>query len=583
MSTVAAPLPRQAPLADFISIGAGFRRSVNIERDSDAIDLVRAYRPTSRAMAALEQLADGLNGQSAALALALIGPYGTGKSAFALFVSALLASPDNPARPLAQANLKANAPALALRLSAPLGDSRGLLRIQVNAIPDSLTRQLLRACANAAAREQLPAPLIKRMESGARAQTRPVPRMDRVLALLGELKQAWTDAGSGVQLLKTIGLLNLIGAQRGLKSSERVLRLLFGESLDAPLAALQAASIIHFRGFSGEYRVWQGSDFDLRAALERATAEQSSRALADLLNSLNPLPPMVARRASIETGTLRSFRVRFTSAERWPPEATEDELTLWLYLAEPAENVRLDGAPELAVIAVCRSTEHLRERVAEWQALIELPRLHAELQQDPVAMREHLAWLENAEFAQHCDEHPAEAGAAMTATVEPFIARLIAVLRELNGAYPALLAHWHRRLAQSLLQQQTPRDLADTRAALARRYRGLDRYAAQQGNAGAFLRWLCDTGHQPDPTAWLESLMTLLAKVPPAKWRESHRVNAELRLEDMAGQIADLESLCQSLPNSQGRPADEDDSFMLKLIRPGQEERRQRGSPAQLT
>ena len=129
-----------------------------------------------------------------------------------------------------------------------------------------------------------------------------------------------------VRLLKTIGLLNLIGAQRGLKASEAVLRLLFGEDLDALLNTLQAASIIHFRGYAQEFRVWQGSDFDLHAALEQAAAEQSGRLLADTLNTLAPLPPVVARRASIETGTLRSFQVQFTSAERWPPAGTDAEL-----------------------------------------------------------------------------------------------------------------------------------------------------------------------------------------------------------------------------------------------------------------
>lgn len=1107
-------LPGGAPLSQHIGISAGFRRSINLERDQDAVELLQGYVPTSRALAALEQLADGLEGHTAERALALIGPYGAGKSAFALFAGALLGPQETEGRRIADAKLHTVAPRLAERLNATNHGSRGLLRVQVNGIPDSLIRQLLLALSRAAEQAAMPATLVRRIQSVARPGT----RMDYVIDLIAQTRSAWAKSGgrgvlieldelgkllefeaqgeghgeihllqllaekaaepgeaplcvlvmlhqafehygarlgkslrdewkkvqgrfsavaflepaeqslrvtaaafsrdadldnslkseifesasrlaecsalplgldlaaaselfeacyplhpttlltlpvlcqrvaqnertlfsylasteqfglgrrlhelragdwigpwelydyfilnqaggfsdpltyhrwvevitalerwdghadggdddAAVRLLKTIGLLNLVGAQRGLKASHAVLRLLFGDDLDRLLDALQAASIIHFRGYAQEFRVWQGSDFDLHAALEQATAERSGLPLADTLNALAPLVPVVARRASIDTGTLRSFQVCFTSAERWPPVSADAELALWLYLAEPGERNELGDAPERGVVAICQSTERLRELVAEWQALMELPRQHAQLQQDPVAKREHQSWLEHAEadaigaihallespehlrwhfgdedrpianrrmlqaelsdwvmqqcfplaplisnelinrerpsaaastarkkllaamltapdhdglgiaktpaekslylsllresrlhrsgadgrwdfyppdpkrdpchigpawrtihrtlgeagqrqvplpeiyaklqappygirlgvlpillvtyliahrretalyqegafseqlsiaqaellcrrpalfaverfelkglraelfqrylgsivgnlardatlldiirplmrfaqqlpeYSQHCDGVSAEAERvravfrqakspgqmlftelpracgfdpdglrfAATATeaqktgrtestgsaVEPFIARLIAVLRELNGAYPALLQHWHGRLAQALLQHPPSEDLAATRTALADRYRGLDRYAAQQGSVGAFIRRLCDSRHS-DHQAWLESVMTLLAKVPPAKWRASHRVNAELRLDDMAGQLADLELLCQSLPAAQTEDNEGDDSnrFLLKLVRPSLGEQR---------
>jgi hypothetical protein len=85
--------PPHVPLSTFIEIGAGFTRSVNLERDRDTLELLRTYVPTSRAIAALEQLAEGLDGEPSARALALIGPFGAGKSAFALFAGALLGPP----------------------------------------------------------------------------------------------------------------------------------------------------------------------------------------------------------------------------------------------------------------------------------------------------------------------------------------------------------------------------------------------------------------------------------------------------------------------------------------------------------
>lgn len=1098
------------PLAQQIRIGAGFSRSINLERDHDSRELLQGYVPTSRALAALEQLAEGLNGPGGDRALALIGPYGAGKSAFALFASALLGAPQAETRQIAEARLAHVAPYLARQLRHSVDGTRGLLRVQINGIPDSLIRQLMLALARAAEQADLPAPLITRTKSAAR----PGVRMDCIIDLITQVKDAWVHTGGrgllieidelgkflefeaqgsgqheihllqllaekaaghsdaplcvlvmlhqafehygarlgkslrdewnkvqgrfsaiaflepaeqalrvvaaafdrrvalddalkddvfeiaaqlaessalplgldlaaantlfdacyplhpvtllilptlcqrvaqnertlfsylastevfglgrrlqelhpgewigpwelfdyfilnqaggfsdpltyhrwvevitalerfegeaesgsdepAVRLLKTIGLLNLVGAQRGLKASDSVLRLLFGDDLDALLETLQVASIIQFRRYAQEFRVWQGSDFDLHAALEQASAEHSARMLADTLNALAPLPPVVARRASIETGTLRSFQVGFASAERWPPAPSHAELTLWLYLAEADEQPDLSATPQRAVVAICRSTEQLRERVAEWQALVELPRQHAQLQQDPVAKREHQSWLETAEaeainsiralleapeqlrwwiggemrpittrrelqvelsdwalecfrlsprirnelinrerpstsaatgrkkllaamlsapeheglgiaktpaekslylsllhesrlhragadghwdfyppdpkhdpcrlgpawraidkalgdagqrqvpitelyailqappfgmrlgvlpiliityliarrrevalyqegafseqlsiaqaellcrrpalfaierfelrglrgelfqrylgsivgalgdeatlldivrplmrfaqqlpdYSQHCSGLSSEAervraifrqakspgqmlftelpqacgfdperlfatrdaasrsGAACelnAAAVEPFITRLISVLRELNAAYPALLEQWHQRLAHTLLQRSDCTTLADTRAALVARYQGLDRYAAEQGNTGAFIRRLCETRHE-DHSAWLESVMTLLAKAPPTKWRESQRIHAELRLDEMGTHLADLEVLCQNLPLDALSGSDAENTLLLKLVRPGCDERR---------
>ena len=197
-------------------------------------------------------------------------------------------------------------------------------------------------------------------------------------------------------LLKTIGLLNLIGAQRGLKASRTMLRGLFGDATDALLTRLQTASVIHLRQFSQEYQVWQGSDFDLAGAVRQASTEYAALPTADLLNELAPLKPIVARRVTITTGSLRSFTPAFTSRLHWPPK-TDDGLTLWFYVAEPYEAIESIGFPPLAVVAVCTTNERLQEAVAEWKALIELPKRHAELHRDPVAQREHRDWLENAE------------------------------------------------------------------------------------------------------------------------------------------------------------------------------------------
>ncbi|MEI6414963.1 MAG: hypothetical protein WCP34_11990, partial [Pseudomonadota bacterium] len=546
-----------------IRIKSTYTRSINLARDSDTLELVSAYLPTSRALQALAQVAEGLDERACGRALALIGPYGSGKSAFALFLGALVLPEQNAARQIATKILHDADPSLAGRLSRFLEGRRGFLRVQVNGIPDSLVRQLLLALAAAVKKSRFSGADV--LAQDIRVAARPGTPMDQVLALFRRVQNAWLNhGGCGVlveidelgkfleyesyhpqhreihllqllaeqaheahraplhlvvmlhqafeqyshrlgkhlreewqkvqgrfaalaflepaeqslrivaaaferqgelpsevvsamtvwatglaaegalplgldevkaralfqccyplhpltllilpvlcqkvaqnertlfsylgsgesfglrerlgkmrlgdwvkpwqlydyfmlnptggfsdpltyhrwievatalerfdgppdsdaaQLLKTIGLLNLIGAQRGLKASQALLRALFGDATDGLLAKLENASLIHLRQFSQEYRVWQGSDFDLAGALRQAADEVAALPLDDLLNTLAPLKPIVARRATIASGSLRSFAPVFTTRPPGPPK-TEGGLTLYFYLAE---------------------------------------------------------------------------------------------------------------------------------------------------------------------------------------------------------------------------------------------------------
>ncbi len=652
-----------------------------------------------------------------------------------------------------------------------------------------------------------------------------------VVTALERFDAAPDDAA--VQLLKTIGLLNLIGGQRGLKASPDILRLLFGDPLDALLERLKSASIIHFRQYNQEFRVWQGSDFDLDEALESTVSEFAGQPIVPILNNQAPIPPMVARRVSIETGSLRSFAVRFASKAH-PYSKNNDELVLVIYLAEDDEKFHADQFNSQDIVAVCGFDQHeqLRETVLNKMALDELSKRYAALHQDPVAYREYLAWLSHAETEtatrfinllaepkeldwyfngekqpmtsrrdlqnrlsawleticyplapllrnelimweqpsssantgrnrliqamltasdqdklgidktpaemslylsllkagrlhryengilgiyppdEHCDPcklHPVWTGitgylgdggkqvqvtalyrflrdrpygiklgvlpilliayllgyrrevalyqegvycaqltmeqaellckrpeffaverfdldglrgelfdqylnsvignipadatlldiakplilfatrlpdytkqckklsleairvmAAFTQAqspgvllfealpealglsptdflngepvlVEQCIQKLVGVLRELRGAYEALLDDWQTSLSQTLLQESMI-DLASLRKRLTHRYHGLDAYTPDNMGIGAFIRRLCDQGY-PSDHAWLESTATLLGKVPPQKWKDANRVEAEFRLKERAGQLYELEKL----------------------------------------
>lgn len=92
-----------------------------------------------------------------------------------------------------------------------------------------------------------------------------------------------------LNLLKTIGLLNIIGIKGGFKPSKALLGTCCenANSLNRSLKLLSDKSIVTYRRFSGEYRVWQGSDFDLEEAVEEELNNLGEFSLANELNRAN--------------------------------------------------------------------------------------------------------------------------------------------------------------------------------------------------------------------------------------------------------------------------------------------------------
>lgn len=88
------------PLAEYIEIARRFVRSVNLEKDYEAGGQNGEYIVTPTARAALWRLAEGIRGGSLSRAWTLTGPYGVGKSAFAVFLTRLLCSGGAEAEPI---------------------------------------------------------------------------------------------------------------------------------------------------------------------------------------------------------------------------------------------------------------------------------------------------------------------------------------------------------------------------------------------------------------------------------------------------------------------------------------------------
>jgi len=200
-----------------------------------------------------------------------------------------------------------------------------------------------------------------------------------------------------IQLVKTIGLLNIIGAHGGFKASKPIVELclLDKQEINEALEALIRKSIVQFRKYSDEYRVWQGSDFDLEAAVQDELNQIGRFSLPEALNDLKPLPPVVARRHTIKTGTLRYYSPHFVDTTSLTKEPSKTSvLRIIIYLAEGKEDVELfkeqaiHHFEELDIVTICHNGEQLREAIAEVLALQRVQKNRPELNSDPVSLRE---------------------------------------------------------------------------------------------------------------------------------------------------------------------------------------------------
>ena len=77
-------------LVNLVEVGRRFQRSVNLGRDTGSPDALNGYVVTPAVRRALSQITDGLGDAAGDRAWSLVGPYGSGKSAFAVFLADLL-------------------------------------------------------------------------------------------------------------------------------------------------------------------------------------------------------------------------------------------------------------------------------------------------------------------------------------------------------------------------------------------------------------------------------------------------------------------------------------------------------------
>ena len=223
-----------------------------------------------------------------------------------------------------------------------------------------------------------------------------------------ERKRTTNGAGnqedSLVALVKAVGLLNLTTGSQGLPASEAVLSQLdttnaiFQEAITATVDA----SILQYRKFADEYRVWQGTDFNIDEHIARERDKLGRIDLARAMTERGVAAPILARRHSIETGALRSFEIVYADAQRREPsDARVHRPRLVFYLAEnhadeAAFHEARKGAHAGEVWVLHPNGATLRAAIVQVLALERVQSGAQEVASDPIAAREVKERLKNA-------------------------------------------------------------------------------------------------------------------------------------------------------------------------------------------
>ena len=224
-----------------------------------------------------------------------------------------------------------------------------------------------------------------------------VTAVDRVESLNESHPGMDGDESHPVVLAKTIGVLNLVSRGDGLRASGDVLRQLFAtkRAFQDALQPLLDASVVQYRRFSGEYRVWQGTDFDVDERTNQEKDKLGEFDLASALCSRTPTTPVLARRHSIRTGALRHFDLLFVDARspRTLPTTPADPPRIVFFLSASRHDQAIfsecsKAAGPNEVWALHRNATAIRAAIADVLALEGVQRSGQELSSDPVASRE---------------------------------------------------------------------------------------------------------------------------------------------------------------------------------------------------
>lgn len=220
-----------------------------------------------------------------------------------------------------------------------------------------------------------------------------------------ERAEARTNDSLIVTLLKNIAVIDLFRNGSGLAADSAVISSLFHdkthEELEAALQKLSELQVALYKSYTSSWSVFEGSDFDIDAAIKQALVTSSGIDYTQL-SKLMGLRPVVAKRHYHATGTMRWMNLRLSSIEQTEKIASsftpnKGEFGLFI-LALPSLGMSIDEAIQRAqgcaklrpwpvIVGIPSNHSRITELSSEILALEQVKKRH-ELSGDPVARRE---------------------------------------------------------------------------------------------------------------------------------------------------------------------------------------------------
>lgn len=226
------------------------------------------------------------------------------------------------------------------------------------------------------------------------------PQYQRWIEIQSRISEARDFDLDAIKVLKTIGVLNLISNTGTLKASREIVSLCLIDIPDEKnsvhwdkiIDSLIQKGFVIWRKQYDELRIWEGSDFDIEQALTDQ-AQIQRRSLSELLNGFYPFKPLILRRHSYESGTIRYFERIYcdTLPEKIACAQSDSDGIVCHVMADLPRNATIqayttDRRP--IVIIMGRNIESLRATCIEYVGLKTISETSKELQSDGVARRE---------------------------------------------------------------------------------------------------------------------------------------------------------------------------------------------------
>jgi len=213
-----------------------------------------------------------------------------------------------------------------------------------------------------------------------------------------------------VAIIKNIAVIDLFRNGSGLSADLPVIASLFhdvpSEQIEDALNKLSALKVALYKSYTGSWSVFEGSDFDIDAAIAQALAASAGVDYAKL-SQLMGMHPVVAKRHYHETGAMRWMELSLQSieqAEKFAKTYTPQRGEFGQFiLALPGRNMSAREARKLAdacayaepwpvLVGIPDNHARIAELAAQLVALEQVKERH-ELGGDPVARREVFARL----------------------------------------------------------------------------------------------------------------------------------------------------------------------------------------------